>query len=447
MDRVEQQSQQMMDRVEQKMDQMEQRMDQKMDQQSHEVKRFLQPPPLSQTPHTCAAERRKWAKVQKFEGYEGEETLDSGMQKELKQHRKDSHKLNLVIEKVLKLILPRHVVLVNCEKFVWQEGIGSPDFFAACCFIPKDVCNPESENYGIPALLDSVTALFDGKSAGHAAEDQMYRHLCRTVASYGLLYDAEKFQLMIVQGAKDTAKRLDEIWTGSWNQPGVVKFLSEQCERYQPAEELLLRLCLAKCEAIVLGYLGKGRFGRVLKVRCGSKHFAMKVVVDGDTLEKEVERLKNATTTKKNLPVVVPAGAVHRIEGEVVRGAYFLMTQVGEPMTLEHCRKHKQAIPKICEALHACHNAGLVHGDARIQNVIKVKSRYLWVDFASTPDATKAGMKEDILTLCSSLGVADDPRANAPSTSLTDPNFHTWVFQHIWEPAASAKPSKRARRL
>ena len=301
------------------------------------------------------------------------------MQKELKKHEKDSHKLNLAIEKVLKLILPRHVVLVNCEKFVWQEGIGLPDFFAACCFIPKDVCKRESENYGIPALLDSVTALFDGKSAGHmdgAAEDQMYRHLCRTAASYGLLYDAKKFQLMIVQRGKDTDKKLDEIWTGSWNQPGVVKFLSEQCERYQPAEELLLRLCLDKCKATVLGYLGslgKGRFGRVLKVQHRKKHFAMKVVTDGDTLEKEVERLKN----KKSLPVVVPAGAVHRIEGEVVRGACFLMTPVGEPMTLEHCLKHKHAIPKICEALHACHNAELVHGDARIQNVIKGEERVL----------------------------------------------------------------------
>ena len=83
--KLDQQSQQMEQKMDQKLDQQSQQMAQKMDQQSQQMEqqsqkmdRLLQPPLLSQTPHTCAAERRKWAKVRKFEGYEGEKTLDSG---------------------------------------------------------------------------------------------------------------------------------------------------------------------------------------------------------------------------------------------------------------------------------------------------------------------------------------------------------------------------------
>eukprot|EP00971_Amphidinium_carterae_P125804 2492192-Amphidinium_carterae.1 len=237
-----------------------------------------------------------------------------------------------------------------------SNSIGSADFFAACSFAPAAAPrNKKSKHYVKPALMDSVTAIFDGKSAGHlygAAVTEMRRHLYNTGAAFGLLYDYQTFQLLIASGEVNTNRALAERHSGSWNQPGVVMFLSDQCRTHQPAHEVRLRLCLSHSDTKLLGFLGRGGFGSVFKVRKGNKHMALKVVEKVDRLKIEVCRLQKLNH-EMQLPVVQPEGEVCHVEDVEagVHGAYFLMTPVGVPLTREHCEEHPRSIVKICKSL------------------------------------------------------------------------------------------------
>ncbi|CAE7858579.1 unnamed protein product, partial [Symbiodinium necroappetens] len=236
---------------------------------------MLKPTPASQTPTTAAKARRQDADVRKFEGKEGGVVLSKPVRNQLKR-AKDFRRVNEIMEPWLQKMVPQHF-LVNCEDINWGPGLGQPDFFATRCYVavsPKQ--KRKGSHYGRPALMDSVTALFDGKlDIQISHEDRLHALLSHTSASFGLLYDKKGFRLLIAHGERGTSKQLMEIWSGVWEQGGTLQFLAEKFA--EPAHERRLGACLADCGATMLGFLGQGGFGRVFKVKRKNAHYAMKV--------------------------------------------------------------------------------------------------------------------------------------------------------------------------
>ena len=234
-------------------------------------------PETTQTPSKAAEERRQGIKEESFPGTDDGGLLSKTVLQALKQNMSDSHKVNLIMEReVLGRILPKHVLLVNCETYPLADGVGQPDFFGACCYSVREPPKnkpKESARYGVPARLDSVTALFDGKTKrtmNGAAEDQMFRQLNATSASYGLLYTGEVFRLLIASG-ETFHKRLTRIVNGSWATRGVVKFLAKECEEYQPLHELRLQACLEDSKTKMMEHLGEGRVWQGIQSEAGEQ--------------------------------------------------------------------------------------------------------------------------------------------------------------------------------
>eukprot|EP00971_Amphidinium_carterae_P283135 5621047-Amphidinium_carterae.1 len=215
--------------------------------------------------------------------------------------------------------------------------------------------------------------------------------------------------------------------------PGAVEILADECEKSQPLHERRLQHCLDDSKTKMLAFLGQGRFGRVFKVKRSNERLAMKVVDD-------VEKLK------KELPVVEPRGGVVNLRNSLLTGGYFLMCPVGQPLTKQSIQDELDMLPKIFGILHALHQANVVHGDARIANIIKVGKKCRGVDFADAESTTDTGKTQDIVTLCCALGLQEeDVREQLKEQSLTDSGFLAWVRECISGGASSATTPKRRR--
>eukprot|EP00971_Amphidinium_carterae_P261979 5196401-Amphidinium_carterae.2 len=397
-----------------------------------ETKKRLAPIPLSGTPATRAKERRVQAKEFRFEDKEGEGALSPEDLQSVRGHQTEKL-MNCAFRPILAKIVPK-CFLVDSQAFKWEAGVASGDFFAAQCYEPRvpgksrkrkskaqegkecgalaredhesdgqpvggqaqevaeegaeeDVEELEAQPTGVPALMDSVTVVFEGKrdSIQQGDQDQLHRYLSATSADCGLLYDPDKFLLMVASGEIGTEKRVKEIHEGNWSQPGALPFLHEMCKRLEPPNEYHLRLTLQDSQTTMDKFLGKGNHGRVFQVQGTDEIYAMKISTDITLLEKEVERLRECR--KYDLPVVEPkTDVLHVKDGSEVKCAYFLMQPVGKQITVKSCQTSLGLIDKLFAALQAIHNRHIVHGDARIQNIIQLededeKNSCLWTSW------------------------------------------------------------------
>ena len=354
---------------------------------------------LTATPATRADRRRQTARVVRLD--EGDGTvLPSTVQKALEKADTEG-KVNAAMEAFLQTLKPDHF-LVNREHFDWAANVGTCDFFASRCYIERQVKDQQKQRngtlYGIPALPDSASAVYEGKlSLMPHHEDQIFKQLNATTATHGLLYDKKGFALQQVAGQQGQEKALQKIWYGRWHSKGVQKLFPDQF-RDEPFEEQLLGKCLASSKTQMLGFLGKGGNGRVFAVKRGRQKMALKILKSKSGAELEVGALQKAYAAK--LPVVEPLGDAVHVVGN---GAYFLMRPVGQQVTKDFAQ---QNVRRILNTLHNLHEASHLHGDARIQNmIISPKNQLLWVDFFQTRGSFENSKIEDIKTLCKSVGV------------------------------------------
>ena len=156
----------------------------------------------------------------------------------------------------------------------------------------------------------------------------------------------------------------------------------------------------------------------------GRQKMALKILKSKSDAELEVGALQKAYAAE--LPVVEPlCDAVHVMEN----GSYFLMRPVGQQVTKDFAQ---QNVRRILNTLHKLHEAGHVHGDARIQNmIINSKKQLLWVDFLQTRGSFENSKIEDIKTLCKSMGVPASALSECTDFSLTNKDFQHWVQEHL----------------
>ena len=201
--------------------------------------------------------------------------------------------------------------------------------------------------------------------------------------------------------------------------PGSLHALSQyilpsQADVDPPWLHTTRKLCTSFQVEPVVGraFLGAGAHGKVFRVQgCAaarsqqsasssssgsnsasplSETFALKVVDrrHQDSLDAEHSKLQallplRSTTSCACLPAFVSA-AVHRVmssAGEPL-GSGLLLQPVGDPVWPDHAQQSaKSALSKIIEALFRLHRLNVIHGDARLENIIQSAGELVWIDF------------------------------------------------------------------
>ena len=190
------------------------------------------------------------------------------------------------------------------------------------------------------------------------------------------LFNRKKFILFTSSnGVLDSAKECE------WTTPGSVQYMTEffahQSDLNKALKECCSKLEVSLCTPLPNEpcFLGAGGNGFVFRVKSSDNSVkAMKLVLGKDKLTPLAKEVNDVKEAKKRLPShVITVGKA--FIGEEF-GAY-LMEEVGEPL---HHSKTDQI--NLFSSLYDLHINNIVHGDARMQNVIFVSDRIVWIDFA-----------------------------------------------------------------
>ena len=185
-----------------------------------------------------------------------------------------------------------------------------------------------------------------------------------------LLFDKREFWLVhMVRGV------VASVTTCKWQEPGSKKILRDFIR--QPA---LSKLLMEACQHLHLtvgtdSFLGAGAFGFVFRaVRQDGSCVALKLVLEGDdrllrlAREAEIMQIAHAKCPDEAMGV--------EDEGFVNfnNGAVLLMSRVGEHYS-------KLDPQSIVDSLRTLHKNNIIHGDARLDNVVCIGGKPCWIDF------------------------------------------------------------------
>jgi len=148
-------------------------------------------------------------------------------------------------------------------------------------------------------------------------------------------------------------------------------------------------------------FLGMGAYGRVFRVHklATNKTMAFKMASSNKSWDLcgQFEALCDAKSKQAN---VVTVHSWTKLENGA--GAY-LIDEVGEPID----QGKKAQADEILKALRQLHCAGCVHGDCRLNNLIRFENKLLWIDLKGTKAFLPTNIAEDIQQLCRSMGLQE----------------------------------------
>lgn len=154
-------------------------------------------------------------------------------------------------------------------------------------------------------------------------------------------------------------------------------------------------------------WLGEGGMGRVFRAWQGNDLVAVKVVLQKHAvqLEKEFQYLARVVADHKDLPIIKPCSKL--ASGDY--GAGYALQSVGKMVRGMNLTEKLGRWPSLVHAAFAAlwqfHTAGVVHGDARLANLILIdKKHVLWTDLAAgyAGNDAKLGISGDLVTLAKS---------------------------------------------
>ena len=216
-------------------------------------------------------------------------------------------------------------------------------------------------------------------------------HLCfgkdGSISTRLILFDKTQCWLVgVVKGSVSDVTRF------KWIDEGSVTLL-----RNFICETPLTKVLTAACQKFNLtvgtgSFIGAGAFGFVFRAtRSDGRDVALKVVTDN------VNRLER----EKDIMRAAHAECPDTVMG-VEEDGLAIFDDGGGALLLSHVGEHYSKLDpqSIVDSLKTLHKSGIVHGDARLENVVCVDGKPVWVDFADSifsPAAPMARTKNDEL--------------------------------------------------
>uniref|UniRef100_A0A7S3P7P5 Protein kinase domain-containing protein n=1 Tax=Amphora coffeiformis TaxID=265554 RepID=A0A7S3P7P5_9STRA len=204
-------------------------------------------------------------------------------------------------------------------------------------------------------------------------------HLCfgknGSVSTRLILFD--KTQCWLVGVVKGSAS---EVTTFKWRDGGTTTLLRDFI-RVTPLTKVLTAAC--KHFGLTVGtnsFLGAGAFGFVFRAtRSNGKSVALKVVAG-------LPKMEGVGRLEQEMAIMSAAQSVCPDEVMGVEEDGFAVFEDGGALLLSQVGDHysKLAPQAIVDSLKTLHKSGLLHGDARLDNVVCVDGRPVWVDFADS---------------------------------------------------------------
>lgn len=265
-----------------------------------------------------------------------------------------------------------------------------------------------------------VAALFEAER-GTLSEAHFGRlcgyHMCiQKGACRGMLLGPASFQLYKTVNTSPAM-----LVKGEWTTPGSAEAIRSFFSGVEEPPLLLLMRAVARSlgvQPVHAGgrcYLGSGACGHAFAVGDPAHPHALKVVVTPEPWSVTSEFALLEFAASRGAPVVRPVPGSLRADIAAERGVTgsgYLLEAVGVPFSV--------VSPATCasafRSLAACHKAGVLHGDARVPNLLAVgpQGDPAWIDLRVTPPlgASLETLRAcDVRTLARSITTPRDAHA------------------------------------
>jgi hypothetical protein len=381
-----------------------------------------------------------------FSGSIGDPILDSMLNS---NSFRDEHDFIKFMTPTLRDLCSPQLIFVNSEEYAWLESnkitnnIQKPDgFYAPLWVFSKKTlteapfisrgqqANLDSWYFGVPAstcLFDSLHIVDCKVTLSKRGYGEHLEHLQRLSGkckgpAYGMYFGVEGFSLSIC-AERFLVERIYAKWTDKGSKDLVRDFFcNHKCGWYgvlNLASELGVQIVdPLKFASADTAFLGAGGTGRVIRVVKDDKLFgnsrirdviALKVAQaeSGHLLESEFNFMKKHRDSCECNLLAIPIG------DSITQSASlcgYLMKTVGESHVSRNvAMKTTQNLNLVISALYSLHihNPVIIHGDARINNLIVCGTNYIWIDFmvseSSIHDCVEISKANDMATLISSI--------------------------------------------
>jgi tRNA A-37 threonylcarbamoyl transferase component Bud32 len=225
----------------------------------------------------------------------------------------------------------------------------------------------------VPEIFKCLIVFECKKDIDDDALDQIVRyvqHICIAASAGAVLFDREWCWLLACNtGRPEEIKKV--MWASEGSKSVFRKFINDYKSSWV---SLLTEACAMLGVEVVDGnsFLGRGAHGMVFRVAKESQVLALKIVQEKSTLHLQSEAFALKLAHETGLTTCCVEDVI-----EMTKGAALLTSPVGSPVPYP---KSKSGIRNLFEHLRKLHMKGLIHGDPRVSNVIKVDKTLLWID-------------------------------------------------------------------
>ena len=339
---------------------------------------------------------------------------------------------------------PFRLMLINSEALPWLVPPSSPahgdlrqkpDHFMSWAPFIEFRGNGEATGvlggYSLQQL-GCVAAIFEAKcdrlTESHFGELCGYHTCIQRGSVLGMLFGPTSFQLY-----KSINTNPVSLLKGDWTTPGSAEAIHSFFLGVDEPPLLLLLRALTRelgVQPIHVGghcYLGSGASGHVFTVGDPDHPRALKVVLTNDPLNvvREYTQLEMAAT--RGAPVVRPVRGSLRSDVAVERGVVgcgYMLEAVGQPFVINSSARCTAAL----ESLASIHRLGIIHGDARLPNLLSVgeDKAPAWIDartFVDCGESVNLLMARDMRTFARSILRLESTAATLP-TAVDDTLMH-----------------------
>lgn len=184
---------------------------------------------------------------------------------------------------------------------------------------------------------------------------------------------------------------VSDVTTFNWCDEGSFALLRDFI-RQSPLMKVLTAAC--KHFQLTVGkdsFLGAGAFGFVFRACRRDGRFVALKVVDASQRDGGLQRLQSEYEIMREAHEVCP----HEVMGVEEDGFAIFHDYGGGALVMSEVGEHYAKLnpQSIVESLKTLHNNGIVHGDARLENVVSVDNKPVWIDFAGATYSPAIPMK------------------------------------------------------